>query len=139
MLCNAISDRHPDHGRASDLQKVACFLSGLQKIDTQFNGEVQLAWRPKLVLHYIQDNFMIPHIVIDVTKHWDQKMNSIMAFSSQFYNPNSNEPASAISSKEFIDLQEGRALQMGRYIGTRYGEGFISDRPLGIGQLTELI
>lgn len=139
VLCNAISDRHPDHGRASELQKVACFLSGLQKIESELNGKAQESWRPRLVLHYIQDHFIAPNIIVDITEYWERKMESIMAFSSQFYDPNSQEPESAISSKEFIEFQEGRALQMGRFIGVRYGEGFTSDRPLGIDQLSDLI
>lgn len=131
VICNALQDRHPDHGRSAELEKVACFLSGLRRIETSFDGVEQTAWRPKVVLHYIQDRFLVPDIVIDITDCWDQKMKAILAFSSQFYDPKSNEPESAISSKEFLELQRGRGLQMGRYIGASFGEGFMSERPLG--------
>ncbi|HAW19454.1 MAG TPA: bacillithiol biosynthesis deacetylase BshB1 [Flavobacteriales bacterium] len=131
VICNAPEDRHPDHGRSSDLEKVACFLSGLRRIETSIDGVEQSAWRPKVVLHYIQDRFLVPNIVVDVTDFWDQRMEAIQAFSSQFYDPKSNEPESAISSKAFLELQRGRGLQMGRYIGATLGEGFISERPLG--------
>ena len=138
VLCNALRDRHPDHGKGAELAKVACFLSGLRKISTEFKGQAQAAWRPNLVLHYIQDHYMEPDIVVDITAHWNEKMDAIMAFKSQFYDPNSKEPMSSISSKEFIDLQEGKALQSGRYIGATYGEGFVSERPLGVEQLSML-
>jgi N-acetylglucosamine malate deacetylase 1 len=131
VICNALQDRHPDHGRSAELEKVACFLSGLRRIETSFDGVEQTAWRPKVVLHYIQDRFLVPDIVIDITDCWDQKMKAILAFSSQFYDPKSNDPESAISSKEFLELQRGRGLQMGRYIGASFGEGFMSERPLG--------
>ena len=131
VICNALQDRHPDHGRSAELEKVACFLSGLRRIETSHDGVEQTVWRPKVVLHYIQDRFLVPDIVVDITDCWDQRMKAILAFSSQFYDPKSNEPESAISSKEFLELQRGRGLQMGRYIGASFGEGFISERPLG--------
>lgn len=139
VLCNALSDRHPDHGRGAELQKTACFLSGLRRIETHSNGLRQSEWRPRMVLHYIQDHFMKPDIVVDVTPYWERRMESIMAYSSQFYDPKSNEPQTAISSQEFLKNQEGRGLQIGRYIGAKYGEGLISERPLGIHQITDLI
>ena len=139
VLCNALSDRHPDHGRGAELQKVACFLSGLRKIETEWNGVSQDEWRPSLVLHYIQDHFLQPDIVVDVTDTWVQKIDAIKAFSSQFYNPDSDEPETAISSKEFMQIQEGRGLQMGRYIGVRYGEGLVSERPLGVQSIFDLL
>ncbi len=138
VLCNALSDRHPDHGRASELQKVACFLSGLRRIETKYANEVQSAWRPRTVLHYIQDYFNQPSIVVDISDFWELKMNSIQSYSSQFYDPNSDEPESAISSKSFLEAQKGRALQMGRYIGCDLGEGFISERPLGVESLLSI-
>jgi N-acetylglucosamine malate deacetylase 1 len=139
VLCNAISDRHPDHGRGAELQKVACFLSGLRRIETNFEGIDQTGWRPKMVLHYIQDYYVKPDIIVDVTDFWEKRMESILAYSSQFYNPRNNEPETAISSKEFLDNQAGRGLQMGRYINAKYGEGFVSERPIGIELITDLL
>lgn len=139
LLCNAPSDRHPDHGRSAQMQKVAAFLSGLRKIETFHEGKAQEAWRPKLVLHYIQDYFIEPDVVIDITPYWSRKMEAIMAFSSQFYNPKSNEPASAISSKEFLQVVEGRSQMFGRYIQVPHAEGFVSDRPLGVKGVMDLI
>ncbi|GAB4377956.1 MAG: bacillithiol biosynthesis deacetylase BshB1 [Salibacteraceae bacterium] len=132
VLCNAPEDRHPDHGRGAALAATACFLSGLRKIETEWGGSAQPAYRPEVVLHYVQDHFLQPHVVIDITPFWDQKMKAILSFESQFYNPNSNEPDSPISSKEFLETVRGRALQMGRYIRATYGEGFVSSRPLGV-------
>jgi N-acetylglucosamine malate deacetylase 1 len=124
VLANAISDRHIDHGRAADLVHDACFLSGLSKIETSDLGQAQTAWRPKKVYHYIQDQLSQPDIIFDISAHFDTKMASIMAFKSQFYNPESNEPITPIATPEFIDFIKGRAIEFGRRIGVKYGEGF---------------
>jgi len=133
VFCNAPIDRHPDHGRASKLALRACFLSGLLKIDT--NQEV---WRPNAVYHYIQDRYMKPDFSVDITEFWDKKLESINAFSSQFYNPNSEEPETPISSKEFLQYVEGRAVQFGREINVKYAEGFTVERVMGINDIMSL-
>ncbi|MEQ9186875.1 MAG: bacillithiol biosynthesis deacetylase BshB1 [Cryomorphaceae bacterium] len=135
VLCNALRDRHPDHPRSAELEKVACFLSGLRRIETETDGKQQDAWRPKLVLHYLQDYFEQPTLVVDISEHWEERMKSILAYESQFYNPNSEEPASSISNKEFLDIVEGKAKMYGRYIGAIYGEGFVAERPIGVQDL----
>ena len=139
VLCNAIKDRHPDHGRGSELVKRAAFLSGLIKIETEIDGKIQEKWRPKQVFHYIQDEYIEPDFVIDITEEFETKMESIYCYSSQFYNPKSTEPQTPISSKEFIDFLDGRARQFGRTIGVKYGEGFTSSNPLKIDSLNDLI
>ena len=98
VLANAITDRHPDHGKGASLASNACFMSGLRKIETELDGELQKAWRPKFVYHYIQNNYIQPDFIVDISAHWDIKVASIMAFKSQFYDPSSQEPASFISS-----------------------------------------
>jgi len=133
VFCNAPIDRHPDHGRASKLALRACFLSGLLKIDT--NQEV---WRPNAVYHYIQDRYMKPDFSVDITEFWDKKLESINAFSSQFYSPNSEEPETPISSKEFLQYVEGRAVQFGREINVKYAEGFTVERVMGINDIMSL-
>jgi bacillithiol biosynthesis deacetylase BshB1 len=139
VLCNALNDRHPDHGRGGDLVVRAAFLAGLPKVVSHRGGEAQHAWRPKTVLRYIQDNFIQPDIVVDITPHFEDKMKAIAAFSSQFYNPTSSEPKTAISSQEFLENIRGRALQMGRLIQSTYGEGYNVVRPCGIEDLTTLV
>jgi bacillithiol biosynthesis deacetylase BshB1 len=138
VLCNAISDRHPDHGRGGDLVARATFLSGLPKVITTHKGIIQEAFRPQTVLRYIQDNWVHPDIIVDITPYFEIKMKSILAFSSQFYNPESNEPQTAISSKDFLEYLKGRAIQFGRLINTTYGEGFTVVRPVGIEDLTTI-
>jgi bacillithiol biosynthesis deacetylase BshB1 len=134
VLANAINDRHIDHGRAAQLVHDACFLSGLAKINTPNST----AWRPKKVLHYIQDYYQKPDIVFDITEFYETKKKCILAFSSQFYNPESNEPETPISSKSFFDFLEARSREMGRLIGAEFGEGFISKTPLNIKDLTKI-
>ncbi len=138
ILCNAVSDRHIDHGRASTLVSEACFLSGLRKIETFREGKAQEAWRPRQVLHYIQDRYIKPDVVIDITAYFQQKMECVLAFKTQFYDPNSEEPETPISGKDFLDYLESRAREMGRYINVSYGEGFTVERPVGVADLTKL-
>ena len=139
ILCNAIQDRHPDHARASSLVSEACFYAGLIKIETILDGESQGAWRPKAVYHYIQDRYSKPDFVIDITDYMDIKMESILSFSSQFYNPNSTEPESPISSREFLEFTKSRAAEFGRQIGVKYAEGFTVERLIGINNLFDLV
>jgi bacillithiol biosynthesis deacetylase BshB1 len=138
VLCNAIQDRHIDHGKGSKLVSDACFLSGLRKIETTLNGESQQTWRPKVVYHYIQWENLQPDFVVDISGFIDVKMESILAYSSQFYDPNSKEPESPISSKNFLDSVKYRAQDLGRIIGVAHGEGFTVERYLAVNSLSDL-
>lgn len=139
VLANAVNDRHIDHGRGAKLVAEACFLSGLKKIETKWEAKPQEHWRPKAVYHYIQDYHIKPDVVIDITPFWSQKLQSIMAFSSQFFDPDSTEPETPISSKDFVDFLEARSREMGRPIGATYGEGFTVQRPIGVKSLLDLV
>jgi bacillithiol biosynthesis deacetylase BshB1 len=140
ILCNAPNDRHPDHGRASKLVVDAAFLSGLSRIETlDDTGKPQQHWRPKVVYHYIQAIFIKPDLVVDITGHMDKKMESVLAYRSQFYDPNSNEPDTFISSPEFLDMVKSRAIEFGTIIGAQYGEGFVANRYVGVKDLTQLM
>jgi bacillithiol biosynthesis deacetylase BshB1 len=138
VLANAINDRHPDHGRAGKLVAEACFLAGLRKIETTSDGKPQDAFRPRAVYHYIQDYYLQPDLIVDVTPFVDKKFESILAYSTQFFNPNSDEPETPISGKEFLEFIRGRMLQNGRIIGVTYAEGFTVARPVGVEDLTNL-
>lgn len=138
VLLNAVSDRHPDHGKGSKLASEACFLAGLRRVETTLNGEKQEAHRPQAVYHYIQDYYIKPDFAIDVTDFVEQKFASILAYKTQFWDPNSNEPQTPISGKEFIEFLRGRMAGFGRSIGTRYAEGFTVERLPGINNLFDL-
>lgn len=138
VLANAPMDRHPDHGRASQLVSEACFYAGLVRIETEMNGEKQALWRPKVVYHYIQDRFLKPDFVVDVTEFVEPKMEAIMAFSSQFYNPKSEMPETPISSKKFLDFVKARMANFGRDINADFAEGFTTDRVIGVEDITLL-
>jgi bacillithiol biosynthesis deacetylase BshB1 len=138
VLCNAVEDRHPDHGRGSHLVSRACFLSGLRKIETQDDNGKQEAWRPEVVYHYVQDRYIEPDVVIDVTQFWQQKMDAIMAYSSQFFNPDSEEPSSPISGEEFLQSVEAKSRTFGRLINAELGEGFTVERPVKVDLLSDL-
>jgi bacillithiol biosynthesis deacetylase BshB1 len=131
VLANALEDRHPDHGKGAQLAIDACFLSGLRQIKT---GDLP-AWRPAQVYHYIQDRYLEPDFVIDISTHWDQKEAAIRAFKSQFFDPCSAEPASYISSPDFLNFIQARGMEMGHKIGVKYGEGFQSQKTLEVKSL----
>jgi bacillithiol biosynthesis deacetylase BshB1 len=136
VLANAIEDRHPDHGRAAQLATEACFYSGLRMIETQDeSGQKQSEWRPRQVYHYIQDRYIEPDFVVDVSDYWDVKDAAIKAFSSQFYDPNSKEPMSYIAQPEFLDFVEARSREMGHKIGVTHGEGFTTERKMEVRDL----
>lgn len=139
IFCNAPEDRHPDHGRAASLVAEAAFLAGLKKIQTIHNGVAQEAWRPTQVFHYIQSRSLTPHFVVDISKHIEKKMEAILAHSSQFYDPKSNEPDTFISSAAFLEFVKGRAKELGQQIGVQYAEGFITQKTLGINSLDAII
>ncbi|PVX44662.1 bacillithiol biosynthesis deacetylase BshB1 [Flavobacterium sp. 103] len=138
VLCNAIDDRHIDHGKGSKLVSDACFLSGLMKIETVLDGEIQKPWRPKVVYHYIQWKNIEPDFVVDITGFTDKKIESILAYRSQFYDPNSNEPESPISSKNFLESLNYRSRDLGRLTGVEHAEGFTVERYLAVNSLGDL-
>ncbi len=141
VLCNAVDDRHIDHGKGSDLVSHACFLSGLVKIDTKLDGDDiwQEPWRPKSVYHYIQWKNLNPDFVVDVSNFIDKKTEAILAYSSQFFDPKSEEPETPISSKNFIDSVNYRARDLGRMVGVEYAEGFTVERFVAVDSLDDLI
>lgn len=139
VLANALDDRHPDHGRAGDLANDACFLSGLARISTQLDGNEQEAWRPALMLQYIQDRYIRPDIIIDITPYMETKIASIKAFKTQFFNPDEGGPETYISSPDFFESVIGRAREFGKSIGTTYAEGFTSRKLLGVDNLFNLL
>jgi bacillithiol biosynthesis deacetylase BshB1 len=138
ILANSITDRHPDHGRAASLVARAAFLSGLPKIHTERDGEVQRAYRTPQLLHYIQDVYIKPDVVFDVTPFVEDKIALVKCFSSQFYNPESEEPDTPISNEHFFSFMKGRMLQYGRPIGVPYAEGFTINRIFGVDDLFHL-
>ena len=139
VLCNAIDDRHIDHSKGSKLVSDACFLSGLLKIETTVEGEEQKAWRPKLVYHYIQWKNIEPDFVVDITGFTDKKIEAILAYGSQFYDANSNEPESPITSKNFFESLNYRSRDLGRLTGVDHAEGFTVERYLAVNSLGDLI
>ena len=140
VLCNAIDDRHIDHGVASKLVSDACFLSGLLKIETKSiaSEAIQAPWRPKSIYHYIQWKPLDPDFVVDISEQIDQKMEAVLAYSTQFYNPNSQDPETPISSKNFVDSIRYRAADLGRLTAVAYAEGFNVERLPAIDSLFDL-
>lgn len=139
IITNSKKDRHPDHENTSKIVKKACFLSGLVKYKTKLNNKNQQPHRPKLILYSIQNDYIEPDIIIDVSNFFSKKMESVKCFKSQFYDPESSEPNSFISSLEFLDFVESRSIEMGHKIGTKHGEGFTLDNPVSINSLSNII
>lgn len=139
VICNAVDDRHIDHSKGSKLVSNACFLSGLRRIETEVDNDVQQAWRPKVVYHYVQWKNLEPDFVVNISKFIDVKMKSILAYDSQFYNPDTKEPETPIATKNFLDSVKYRAQDLGRIIGVDYAEGFTVERYLAVNSLSDLI
>ena len=140
VIGNILEDRHPDHGRAGQLIYDACFLSGLRQVKTMDEeGNEQEKWRPKYLLHYIQDRFYEPDIIIDITDVWEQRLQSITAYKTQFHNPESGGPQTYISSPEFLESVTARARLLGKRIGVQFAEGFLSKKSIGIKDLDALV
>ena len=138
ILCNAVKDRHPEHGVASKLVSKACFISGLRKYESSLDGETQKPHVPQNVYHYIQDQWIDPDFIVDISEEMDQKIKAVTAFESQFYDPKSKEPTTPISTKDFMDSILSKANLLGRSIGKSFGEGFTTERPTGINNLFNL-
>ncbi|MGR7813834.1 bacillithiol biosynthesis deacetylase BshB1 [Lacinutrix undariae] len=138
VLCNAIDDRHIDHGKGSQLVSDACFLSGLIKIETEVEGELQKQWRPRQVFHYIQWKNITPDFVVDISGFMDTKMKSILAYKTQFYDPKSNAPETPISSKNFTDSADYRARDLGRLVGKEHAEGFTVERYISVDSIFDV-
>ncbi|RYD85334.1 MAG: bacillithiol biosynthesis deacetylase BshB1, partial [Verrucomicrobiaceae bacterium] len=140
VIGNILEDRHPDHGRAGWLIYDACFYSGLRQIKTVGdNGEEQEKWRPKMLLHYIQDRFYEPDIILDVTDVWEDRMEAIKAYKTQFSPDASADPQTYISSPEFVESLTARARVLGKRIGVKYAEGFLSKKSIGLKNLDSLV
>jgi len=138
VLCNAIDDRHIDHGKGSKLVSDACFLSGLIKIETEVEGVLQAKWRPKQVYHYIQWKNIEPEVVVDVSGFMDTKMKAVLAYKTQFFDANSKAPETPISSKNFTDSISYRSRDLGRLIGVEHAEGFTVERYPAVESLFDL-
>lgn len=138
VLANALSDRHPDHARSAKLTADACYYSGLAKIESEWEEKTQEAWRPKVVYHYIQDYNLVPDFVFDISTFMDKKLEILMAYKSQFYNPNSQEPATPISSKEFMEFIKSKNCTYGRAAGFHYAEAYNVTRYIGVNNLFDL-
>ena len=139
IFCNAPSDRHPDHGRSAQLVEDASFLAGLVKIETSIDGKLQEPWRPKYVFNFIQDRYLAPNFVIDISDVMEQKLEAIKAYGTQFNSPNLNEPQTYISTPDFLDSIIYRSKMMGKMIGVKYAEGFISSKMIGFSNFDAFI
>ncbi|MCO5259325.1 MAG: bacillithiol biosynthesis deacetylase BshB1 [Crocinitomicaceae bacterium] len=138
VFANSITDRHPDHARASKLVSEACFYAGLVKIETEMNGVKQQAHRPKAVYHYIQDRYIDPDFVVDISDFIDKKMEVLSSYTTQFFQANSKEPKTPISGEEFFDFLKGRMADYGRSLGVKYAEGFTAERVIGVDDILAL-
>jgi bacillithiol biosynthesis deacetylase BshB1 len=139
ILANAPEDRHPDHGRSAKLVSDAAFLSGLRKIETIHEGVTQNAWRPAYTFHYIQDRFIQPSFVIDITAFMERKMEAVLAYGTQFTSADTSEPQTYISSPQFLETVKARALMLGKRIGVGYAEGYITEKIIGFSNFDAII
>ena len=138
VLANATEDRHPDHGRAAALTRSACFVAGLRRVETTDGGHTQTAWRPRRLYHYVQNSYVQPDFIVDISDYWTTKLNAIMSFKSQFGRHETDEPETYLTTPIFMKFIEARAQELGHAIGVAYGEGFTAAQPIGVKQLDDL-
>ena len=139
IFCNAPHDRHPDHGRSATLVEDAAFLAGLRKIETTDDSRLQEVWRPKYVFNFIQDKYLHPNFVMDISAVMDQKLEAINAYGTQFNSTGNNEPQTYISTPDFLESVIYRAKMFGKMIGVNYAEGFISKKMIGFNNFDAII
>lgn len=132
ILCNAPEDRHPDHGRSSALVSDAAFLSGLRKIKTDYDGKAQEHWRPSYVFHYIQDRYLKPDFLFDISDAYEQKIKAVLCYTTQFNTTDKSEPETYISNPDFLEVIKARALMFGKRIGVKYAEGYLTTKMIGV-------
>lgn len=132
VLCTAPEDRHPDHGRSSELVADAAFLSGLRKIKTEYEGKEQEHWRPSYVFHYIQDRYLKPDFLFDISDAYEQKIKAVLCYTTQFNTTDTSEPETYISNPDFLDVIKARALMFGKRIGVKYAEGYLTTKMIGV-------
>ncbi len=130
VLCNPPYERHPDHERASKLVKEACYYAGLKNIDTKWKGKHQEPFRPNSVFYYLQHFNLEPSFLVDISEEMEQKMEAIKAFKSQFYNPESEEPPTVLSTPQFLNHIRERCSNYGYLIGCNYAEGFMTQKDI---------
>jgi len=144
VLATALYDRHPDHGRSADLIADACFLAGLRKIETlDSKGELQEPWRPRLVCHYVQDTYISPNFVVDISEYINKKVEAIKAYTSQFhdeeYKKDSDEPETYISNPDYLERIYARSREVGKQANCRFAESFVVRRAVGVKNLFDLM
>jgi len=138
VLCNAITDRHIDHAKGSQLVSHACFLSGLRKIETFYDHKLQETWRPKQIYHYIQWENIKPDFVVDISLYMDKKLETVFAYKSQFFDNQSKEPSTPIATQNFQESISYRAKDLGRIVGVDYAEGFTVERMIALDNLSKI-
>lgn len=139
VICSAPEDRHPDHGRSSRLISDAAFLSGLRKVETAIDGQAQESWRPTQVFHYIQDRYLKPDFVFDISPYFGQKLKAILCYTTQFNTLDASEPATYISNPDFLEVIKARALMLGKRIGVNFAEGYLTQKMIGITSFDNII
>ena len=132
VFANSIDDRHPDHAKAAKLVSDACFLSGLVKIETSLENLSQKPWRPKQIFNYIQWKHITPDFVVDISEFMFKKIEACLAYKTQFYDPDSQEPMTPIASKDFLESLTYRAQDLGRLSGVDYAEGFTTEKLIAL-------
>lgn len=142
IIANAPEDRHPDHGRAAKLIYESFFLSGLEKIKTNLKNVQQKPWKPSYLFNYIQDKYIEPDFLVDISPFMENKLKAIEAYTSQFFSKKtqfSQESETYISTPQFLESIINRNKLFGKRIGVPYAEGFLTQKQLGIQNFKHII
>ena len=129
ILTHQIDDPHPDHHHIAQLVRESARLSSMQKYDGDFGLE---RLPVPIIAHNIFSQRIAPTFIVDISEFLAQKMEAIRAYKSQFYNPNSDEQETRLTSAKFLDECENRSRYFGSLIGTEAGEPFFVREMLNV-------
>ena len=136
ILTHQIDDPHPDHNHISQLVRESARLSSMKRYD-EATGHEKIP--VPNVAHNIFSRLVPASFIVDISDFLEDKMKAIRAHASQFYDPNSNEPETRLTSKTFLDELEARSRYFGSLIGRPAGEPFYVREALNIDDPIELL
>lgn len=136
ILTHQLGDPHPDHDHIAHLVREAARLSSMKRYDEE-TGDEKIA--VPMVAHNIFSRRVEPSFVVDVSEFLEEKMDAIRAYTSQFYDPNSSEPETRLTSKHFLEELENRSRYFGSLIGVAAGEPYFVRETLNVTDPIDLL
>ena len=129
ILTHQDGDPHPDHNHIVQLVRESARLASMRKYDEE-TGDEKI--KVPIVAHNVFSRRVQPSFIVDISGFLEEKMSAIRAHKSQFYNPDSTEPETRLTTKEFLTDLESRSRYFGSMIGVAAGEPFFVREALNV-------